>query len=165
MMDRRMIHQARAWVGVVAIAAALAGCTLQNPRGTERDGDATYFAQHVQPVIHRHCAFEGCHGREGMPLSLYAVDFLRLRDPTGDIDPTAPPLDERRLTDVELEHNRRILAAQTSDADPNGEDVILRLVPISEGGIPHGDVVVFDNVHDADLEVLRVFLGGTHELP
>lgn len=157
-----MTNRARGWVGIVATAAALAGCTVDNAQSAERDGDPVFFAAEVQPVIGRHCAFEGCHGREGMPLTLYAVDFLRLRDPRGDIDPAVPELDERALADVELEHNRLALAARTSASDPAGDAVILRLIPISEGGIPHADTVVFEDVAAPDLGVLRNFLGGAH---
>ncbi|NOY90388.1 MAG: hypothetical protein GXP55_04190 [Deltaproteobacteria bacterium] len=155
----------RGWAGIAAIAVALTACTVDNAPVAERDGDAAYFAEQVQPVIRRHCAFEGCHGREGMPLSLYAVDYLRLRDPTADIDPSDPPLDERALRDVELDHNRLAIAARTSAQDPAGDELILRLIPIAEGGIPHADMIIFDDLANPDLEILRRFLQGTHASP
>jgi len=164
-----MAHGIRRWVGSVAIAAGLIaaasttpGCSVDNPRVDERDGDPAFFAAEVQPALRRHCAFEGCHGREGMPLSLYAVDFLRLRDPTGDIDPDVPVLDERTLREAELTHNRRALAAHTSPSDPTGQAVISRLIPPSEGGIAHGDTVVFDDLSEPDLDLLTRFLAGVH---
>ncbi len=142
--------------------AAMAGCTVNNPPTAERDGDAELYASEVQPIVQARCAFEGCHGREGMPLALYAVDFLRLRDPVGDIDPDVPPLDERALSQTELAHNRQALAARTSATDPTGEGLILRLVPVSEGGIPHADTVVYTSLSEPDIGTLRRFLGSTH---
>lgn len=160
-----MSNGSRGWAGIAAIAVALTACAVDNTPLAGRDGDAVYFADEVQPVIHRRCAFEGCHGREGMPLSLYAVDYLRLRDPTGDIDPADPPLDERALRDVELDHNRLALAARTSAQDSAGDELILRLIPISEGGIPHADMILFEDLANPDLEILERFLQGTHAIP
>lgn len=150
---------------MVWLALGLAGCGVENAPAGARDGDAALFASEVQPVLRRHCAFQGCHGREGMPLTLYAVDYLRLRDPTGDVDPDDPVLDERALSEVELSHNRRALAARTGAQDPTGEALLLRLVPLSEGGIPHGDTVVFERTDDADLATLRRFLGSVRLAP
>jgi hypothetical protein len=149
----------------LALLVMLTGCSVDNPSGQRRDGDASLFAEQVQPVLRHHCAFEGCHGREGMPLTLYAIDFLRLRDPTGDIDPALPALDERALSDVEIEHNRLALAARTSARDPTGEALVSRLLPTSEGGVPHADTVVFEDLADPDLAILRSFLRGTHATP
>lgn len=165
MISVTMTNRTRGWLCIAAASCALAGCTVDNASTASRDGDPVLFAAQVQPLVQRHCAFEGCHGREGMPLTLYAVDFLRLRDPAGNIDPAAPPLDERSLSEVELEHNRRALAARTSASDPAGDGVILRLVPISEGGIPHADTVVYPSLTSPEIAVFRRFLGTTYESP
>jgi len=141
-----------------AVALLLVGCDVTNSIRGIRDGDADLFATQVQPILGRDCAFQGCHGREGMPLTLYAVDFLRLRDPEGDVDTARTALDETVLSEAELEHNRRGIAERTSNADPSGEGLILRLLPVDEGGIPHADVVVYARYDDADLVTLRRFL-------
>lgn len=157
-MDLRLLG----WARVAVLSCALAGCALDNAPTMERDGDPVLFEAEVQPILGARCAFEGCHGREGMPLALYAVDFLRLRDPEGNINPDLPPLDERALSTAELEHNRRALAARTSASDPLGDELILRLLSVDEGGIPHGDVVVYLDPANAELAVLRRFLEGAH---
>lgn len=148
---------ARAVLLCLAVGSVV-GCTVDNPATAERDGDPRLYAVEVQPIVDAHCGFEGCHGREGMPLVLYAKHYFRLSDPEGDVDPEAPPLDERALSEGELEHNRRALAARTSDRDPTGNEVIRRLVPLSAGGIPHGDTVVYESMDDPNIAVLRHFL-------
>lgn len=167
MIPRGMAHRTRGWAGGVAAAAGilvagstLFACSVDNPVVSSRDGDAAYFAAEVQPVLRAHCAFEGCHGREGMPLSLYAVDYMRLSDPAGDVDPELPALDERALSSTELEHNRRALAANISHGDPTGQAVLRRLLPLAHGGIAHADTVVFDTDSDPDYAILRRFLGS-----
>lgn len=162
MNQRSLLRAGFAAASLVLGVSALAGCSVDNASVMNRDGDPDLFAAEVQPILQRHCAYEGCHGREGMPLTVYAVDFLRLRDPNGDIDPDLPPLDERALSAAELEHNRRSLAAHVSAADPRGEELIQRLLSVDEGGIPHGDTVVYPNPNDPDLDVLRRFLGATY---
>jgi len=147
----------------LAVGSTLAACTPQNNALTLRDGDAAYYATEVQPLVGRDCAFEGCHGREGMPLTLYAVDYLRLRDPEGLVDTSGPSFDERALSDAELEHDRRAIAARTSRADPQGDALILRLVPVDQGGIPHAGVAVYPRIDYPDVTVLRTFLGTVHE--
>jgi len=142
----------------VLVSLALAGCPSENRIGQVRDGNEALYIEDVQPIVQRHCAFEGCHGREGMPLTVYAIDFLRLRDPRGDVDGERPPLDERQLSRGELDHNRRSMAARTSYQDPLGDRMIRRLLPLSLGGIPHGDVVVFERDDDPELETLRSWL-------
>lgn len=126
------------------------------------EGDAAMYESEAQPVVARHCAYLGCHGREGMPLTLYAVDHLRLRDPQGLIDFSRPPLDERALAPAELEHNRQALVERAGPNDPGGSLLLRRLVPIEAGGIPHAGVVVFDSENDPDLDTLRRFLETAH---
>ena len=124
-----------------------------------RDGDPQLFDDEVQPVLEAHCAFLGCHGREGMPLSLYAVSYLRLRDPEGRIDTSRPVLEEHTLSGVEVEHNRTGLAARIGESDSDDLDRFLRrLIPREDGGIRHAGVEVFDSLDDPDLDVLRRFL-------
>jgi hypothetical protein len=147
---------------VLSIALALAVCACADTGGSAepRDGDADMFATEVQPIIKRRCSFLGCHGREGMPLTTYALDYLRVRDPDGEIDPTRPALDERALAPAELDHNRRAIAARVGRDDPAGdrERFLKRLIPVEQGGISHADVVVFESPADPELEVLRRFL-------
>lgn len=144
-----------------AVVLLFVGCGSSNgPAPSQRDGDATLFESQVQPVLVKHCAFLGCHGREGMPLSIYALNYMRLRDPDGRIDPTRPALDERALTPAELDHNRQGLASRVGRDDPSGdiERFLQRLIPASKGGISHAGVVVFETPDDPDLQVLRQFL-------
>ena len=145
-------------VRLACAAMLLLGCDVTNSIRGIRDGDAELFAEEVQPILQRDCSFQGCHGREGMPLTLYAVDHLRLRDPEGDIDTSQTPLDERALSEAELEHNRRAISERTSETDPQGEGFILRLLPESDGGIPHAEVVVYERPDAAALATLRRFL-------
>lgn len=146
------------WVaGPAGLAAAVAGC-VTNSAGSFRDGDPELFAAEVQPIIRRECAFEGCHGREGMPLTLYAVDFLRLRDPEGDVDTGRTPLDELALSEAELDHNRRAIATRVSTTDPEGQGLLQRLLSPDEGGVAHGGVVVYARSDHPDIEILRRFL-------
>lgn len=147
--------------GAALVAISVSGCVTNSAEGF-RDGDADLFAAEVQPIIGRRCGFEGCHGREGMPLTLYAVDFLRLRDPEGDVDTGRTALDERALSETELDHNRRAMAARASVIDPQGDALVQRLVPLEEGGVPHGGVVVYASSADPELDVLRRFLGSVH---
>jgi hypothetical protein len=139
------------------------GCDFSNSAEGLRDGDAELFAAEVQPIINRQCAFEGCHGREGMPLTLYGLNYLRLVDPEGDVDTGRTALDERALSETELDHNRRAIAARVSEEDPDGAGLIQRLVPLSAGGVPHADVVVYSDPNDPDIAVLRRFLRTVHE--
>ncbi|MEK6606566.1 MAG: hypothetical protein AABZ30_02795 [Myxococcota bacterium] len=118
------------------------------------DGDSVIFGAEVQPVLEGYCAFLGCHGREGMPLALYAVDYLRLRDPEGLLDPARPKLDEQALAEAELAHNRRSLAARVDDADPYETTLVRLLLPPEEGGLPHASVVVFEHRNYPELEAL-----------
>lgn len=135
----------------------LSGCVV-NGAGSYLDGDPVLFAAEVQPVIARECAFEGCHGREGMPLTLYAPNFLRLRDPEGDVDTSNAPLDELELSETELDHNRRAIAARVSATDPDGLGLIQRLLPPEEGGVPHAGVVVYSSREHLDIVALQRFL-------
>ena len=151
-----MLMRLAGW-GATAALLTVAGC-VTNEASSFRDGDAALFAAEVQPIVQHRCAFEGCHGREGMPLALYSVDYLRLRDPDGDVDTARPSLDERALSEAELDHNRRAIAGRVSHDDPEGEDLIMRLVPREEGGVPHAGVVVYSNSDDPEIEVLRRFL-------
>lgn len=132
------------------------GC---EPRGGEQeplDGDPVMYAEEVQPLVREHCGYLGCHGREGTPLTLYAVDHLRLRDPAGELDSERPALDEHALSEAELDHNRRAIAARW---DPQGgEALVRRLLPESEGGIAHADVVVFEDPDAPALAVFRRFM-------
>lgn len=139
------------------------GCTTDDrPSDPVLDGHAALYDNEVQPIVAERCAFLGCHGREGMPLTFYAVDFLRLRDPQGLIDFSRPALDERALSAAELEHNRRALAARAGPSDPDGSLVVRRLVPLAEGGIPHAGVVVYEDPDDPEIETLRRFLRTAH---
>lgn len=146
--------------GWAIVLAGLTACSASNPKAELRDGDAELFANEVQPVLRTHCAFVGCHGREAMPLTLYAVDYLRLRDPEGVVDPTRPPLDERALTPAELDHNRQAIAGRIGVDDPAGdrERFLLRLIPRSAGGIAHSNVEVFSSPDDPALDAIRRFL-------
>lgn len=138
------------------LVAAAIGCGIPAGRsGTQADGDAALFSSEVQPVLRRHCAFLGCHGREGMRLVIYAPDFLRLVDPAGDVDPARPPLDETALSAWETDQNRRSLAARVDDGDPWRTTLVRVQLPPGEGGLPHGDgVVVFTRREDPDLSAL-----------
>lgn len=118
------------------------------------EGDSALFGTAAQPVLGGYCAFLGCHGREGMPLALYAVDYLRLRDPDGLIDPARPELDEIALTETELSHNRRSLAARVDDRDPYQTTLVRLLLPPDEEGLSHANVVVFERRNHPDLEAL-----------
>ena len=142
------------------MSLAATACADTGGAAEPRDGDADMFATEVQPILKRSCAFLGCHGREGVPLTTYAVDYLRIRDPDGDIDPSRPALDEIALASAEIDHNRRALAARVGIDDPAGDRArfLDRLIPIEQGGIPHADVVVFERTDDPELEVLRRFL-------
>ena len=145
-------------MGIGALAAcALSGCVANAP-SRYPDGDPDLFREEVQPVLQRSCAFEGCHGHEGMPLTLYAVDFLRLVDPEGDVDTGRTALDERALSETELDHNRRSIAGRVSAADPEGVALIDRLLPPEAGGIPHAGFVAYENPEHPDVETLRAFL-------
>lgn len=149
----------------IALAISVFGCTqVAAPTLRTVDGDADMFAREVQPVVARRCGFLGCHGREGMPLTVYAVDYLRLRDPLGYVDPSRPPLDERALAPAELLHNRRAMAARAGDGDPGGTLLIRRLLPPDQGGIPHAGVVVFDRADDPELAAIQRFLATVHAL-
>jgi hypothetical protein len=142
-------------VGVIVAA----GCTTSDrPSDLPLDGHAALFDNEVQPIVAQRCAFLGCHGREGMPLTFYAVHFLRLRDPEGLIDFSRPVLDELALSEAELEHNRRALAARAGPPDPDGALLARRLVPADEGGIPHAGVVVYENPADPEIATLQRFL-------
>lgn len=148
---------------VVLLAIAIVGCQPSPPRSAQPEaGDADLFATQVQPILVRHCAFLGCHGREGTPLTFYAVDYLRLRDPEGVIDFSRPALDETALAPAELLHNQRTLAARAGAADPGGERLLSRLVAPAVGGIPHGGVVVFASDREPDFVTLRQYLGTIH---
>jgi hypothetical protein len=149
-------------LALVCSLTAAACSSAGGPREVPLDGDATSYAEEVQPVVARYCAFLGCHGREGMPLTLYAVDYLRLRDPQGLIDFARPPLDERALAPAELEHNRQALAERAGPNDPGGSLLVRRLIPETEGGTPHAGVVVFAREADPDLSTLRRFLDTVH---
>lgn len=138
---------------LAAFAISCVGPGAQQDPG--RDGDVGRYAAEVQPIVARRCAFLGCHGREGMPLTLYAVDYLRLRDPDGRLDSTRPALDERALSDGELDHNRRAIAARV--AGDGGDTFVLRLLDPERGGIPHAGVVVYDAPDHPELDVLRRF--------
>ncbi len=153
-----MVKMHAGLVGCVAIVA-VTGC-VTNSAETFRDGDPVIFAESVQPIITRECGFEGCHGREGMPLTLYAVDFLRLLDPEGDVDTGRTPLDERALSESELFHNRMGIASRVSATDPEGLGLIQRLLPPEEGGVPHAGVVVYTRSNHDDLRALRTFLAS-----
>ncbi|MBI2893432.1 MAG: hypothetical protein HYY06_07755 [Deltaproteobacteria bacterium] len=152
----------RALTGAVLGVAIAMGCAGNGRAPGEVDGNAELFAAEVQPVLARRCAYLGCHGREGMPLTIYAVDFLRLRDPQGQIDFSRPPLDELALSPAELEHNRMALASRAGPEDPNGTLVLRRMLPLDEGGIPHAGVVVFDRGDDPELMTLSRFMGTVH---
>jgi len=149
-----MVLRLAAWTAALAVV----GCDVSNSAETFRDGDPELFAAEVQPIVQRECAFEGCHGREGMPLTLYAVDYLRLRDPEGDVDTGRTPLDELAISETELDHNRRSIAGRVSATDPEGHGLIKRLIPADEGGVTHNGVVVYNSNTHPDLEVLRRFL-------
>ncbi len=91
---------------------------------------------------------------------VYALDFHRMRDPEGDIDPTVPILDELALSDAELERNRLALAARI---DPANRELSLerfrrRLLPLDKGGISHANVVVYERDNDQGLATLMRFL-------
>jgi hypothetical protein len=154
-------YLAMRWSIAVSSAAALLLASCQsNPRADSRDGDPELFSSEIQPILAEHCAYLGCHGREGMPLTVYAVDYLRLRDPEGRVDPSRPPLDERALTPAELEWNRRALAVRVGPRDPQADRdrFLRRLLPVSAGGIPHAGVEVFAGESDPQLDALRRFL-------
>jgi len=151
----------RRWLSLMLLG--LGACPASGgPSDVPLDGDAALYESEVQPVVARYCAFLGCHGREGMPLTLYAVDYLRLRDPQGKIDFSRPSLDERALSESELEHNRRALIERAGPRDPGGSVLLRRLLPADAGGIPHAGVVVFRRESDPDLDVLRRFLETAH---
>lgn len=140
---------------VLVVLFPAAGCERTVDEQEPLDGDPVMYAEQVQPVVRAHCAYLGCHGREGMPLTLYAADYLRMRDPEGALDPARPDLDERALSDAELAHNRRAIAARVHARDR--ETFLRRLVPESEGGIRHAGVVVFEDPDAGELDVLRRF--------
>ena len=147
-------------VSSASVLVGLAACGPSNTRADLRDGDPELFAAEVQPVIAQRCAYLGCHGREGMPLTLYALDYLRMRDPEGEIDPARPPLDERALAAGELQHNRRAFAARVGPEDPvaDRERFLRRLLPVAAGGIPHAGIEVFADESDPELDAIRRFL-------
>lgn len=128
------------------------------PEGALVDGDPELYVSQVHPIVARRCSFLACHGREGMPLTFYAVGLLRWRDPNG--GPTE--LVENQLTPAELEHDRRALASRAGPQDPGGTALLQRLLPVESGGIPHGGVAVYQRRDDPELEVLRQFLRTTH---
>ncbi len=159
---RPSVHLLRAaWVAaIVTVSLGASACTSTGGTVEPSDGDAEMFATEVQPLLKRRCGFLGCHGREGVPLTTYSVDYLRMRDPDGDIDPTKPALDERALAPAELDYNRRAIAARVGPDDPSGDRgrFLNRLISEDQGGIPHADVVVYDRADDPELDVFRRFL-------
>jgi hypothetical protein len=146
--------------GLVLLALLLSsGCAEPPPpEGAVVDGDPELYATQVHPIVARRCAFLGCHGREGMPLTFYAVGLLRWRDPNGGLT----ELVENQLSEAELEYDRRALVSRAGPQDPGGNLLIERMLPVEAGGIPHGGVVVYQHRTDPELEVLRQFLRTAH---
>ncbi len=134
-----------------ALFLLLAGCTgVKNGITTPVQGDPLAFAQQAQPVLQRHCAFEACHGRADLALSLYAVDYVRLA--TGG---PGTPLDERVLSDEELDHNHWALAVRVDSPDPEASRLLRKVRPISDGGEGHFDVTtIFSSRADPDYQAL-----------
>ena len=145
---------------ILGVALFFVSCKVDNPSESWPDGDEDLFVEEVQPAIAAHCGFVGCHGREGVSLTLYSVDYLRMRDPDGLVDPSTPALDERTLSPAEIAHNREAIAARATPTDPDGRRFIDRLVDPADGGIPHGETVVFETSTDPDLDAFRRFLAG-----
>lgn len=147
------------WVLATLLLGTL-GCQARDDTPvTARDGDATLFEAEVQPVLQHDCAFVGCHGREGVSLTLYAVDHLRMIDPEGLVDPTRPALDERAVSESELEHNRLAIAARKTADDPEAEQLLRRLLPEEEGGVAHADgTVVYDRPSADGYRALERFM-------
>ena len=136
----------------VALLAFAAGCTVAPPsRDSVPPGDARMFAERVQPVLQRYCAFLACHGRPGIPLFLFAVDFARMPEPGPGV-----PLRELALSPEEPTRNQRSTAARV-DVDVPDDTLLLRKVRSpDDGGEIHatGDVV-FRRTAEPDYGVLR----------
>jgi hypothetical protein len=147
---------------LLAAALGIAACEgdgLPVVGGT--GGDPAAFAQDVQPVL-KHCAYLGCHGREGMTLVLYSLDYLRLRHPDETLDRTRPPpaLDERVLEPEEIEHNRRALTEFIDHDDPKKTRLYRVQIPIERGGLVHAGIVVFDRPEHPDLLALERWIAS-----
>lgn len=134
-----------------ALFLLVAGCTgTKNGAATLQRGDPTLFAEQAQPVIQRHCAFEACHGRSDLSLSLYAVDYVRLA-----VGGPGTPLVEHALTDEELDHNHWAMAVRVDAPDPQSSRLLRKLRSPSDGGEAHFDVApIFASRSDPDYQAL-----------
>ncbi len=140
----------------LALALALAACAVEPgpPRGLP-EGDLGVFAAEAQPVLDRHCADPGCHGRPERPFAIYSPGRHRA-------DPERRFLAEP-LSEAELAANARTVAAFALEpllaGAPVDDCLVLRKpLALGAGGCGHEGGASFRGTDDRDYRALRSFL-------
>ncbi len=144
-------------VSLLALAL-LSACTGPEAGGEPLGvGPMEVFAAEVEPVLEERCASGGCHGRAERPLCLYAPGQHRA-------DPARLYLDEP-LTDAEVEHNARRLAAFAHGV--SGADSLALRKPLAreEGGCWHGGGDVFSSETDPGYRIVERWLATRAPTP
>lgn len=144
---------------LLAVPAALAiGCGPAPGAVPVPELDATFYAEHVHPVVRYSCASLDCHGVENRPLRIYAEDGLRLRRELR----TEP--DDQPLAPDEAAWNVAALAG--IDPDPIDVDhslVLLKPLARSANGVAHEGGDLWDDTEDNAYRCLHAWLSGETE--
>ena len=138
-----------------AFAIALLGCGPAPGEAPVPELDATFYVEHVHPLVRYSCASLDCHGVEGRPLRIYAEDGLRLRIDLR-TEPEDQPLDPEEAT-------WNVAAFAGLDPDPTDLDhslILLKPLARDAGGVAHEGDDLWPSIEDPAYRCLHAWLAG-----
>lgn len=140
---------------LVYLCLAPAACTDTNIDEVPLTvGDAVAYTSDVQTYVGYRCASLDCHGDMGRTLRLYAERGLRLED----------VLRDRPLTGNEIGENLLSIAAFDSlDAPVEENQILLKALAVSAGGMAHIGGAVWPDADDPGYRCVAAWLSGTSE--
>jgi hypothetical protein len=114
------------------------------------------FRCNVEPELARDCSYLGCHGKDDMPMRVYASGKLRATPPA--------TLDDRITPLTEAEHHANFLAAQAfgfGGVGPDDNWILRKTMPADAGGYEHEGGAIFTGWDDARAVAIHDWLAGS----
>jgi hypothetical protein len=134
------------------LALVLLGC-IDGPQSSPfaMNADFDVFVDDVQPILSSRCSNPACHGAEGRPLEIYAVQQHRL-------DPKLAWSTEP-LTDQELLLNFYRACGFMVDLEYADEcDLLLKPLNAGAGGSEHVGGSQFNETSNPEYELIRAWI-------
>lgn len=152
---------------LVALAATLASCAIDNEPAPLPNLSRAAFACAIQPILARECSMPACHGNPKRRLQVLAAGRMRLAGEVAKARAMQTAADREAgyyppLTELEISYNFAQARSMVVAGQPTAECPLLnRPLAVASGGMYHvqgGDI--FSSPADAGYLILQAWVQG-----